>query len=455
MAVHRLVRDESAAVIAEVALALLLGVGVFAAMDVVSGLTQHWTAAVALAVGCAATTLLVGQRWGVAYALPVAVAVLVGFDWFYFPPTHDAGVPGVADALVIGLDLAVGAVIGQLAARAWRRAGASETARGLLAAEQAALRRIATLVAQGVPPSQIFAAVADELARLFDADAGSIARYEPDGGVTMLAARGPAAIDGPGRPSSSVAAPILVDDRVWGLAAVASARPDAYPADAEGRIAKFAELIATAIVNAETRRELTASRARVVAAADDARRRLERNLHDGIQQRLVALTLELRDVETRVPDELRAELARIGDELSEALDAVREIAQGLHPAVLAEGGLPAAFNTIARRSPIPVSVDVRLAARLPERVEVAAYYVASEALANAAKHAGASQIELRAEAADDTLDLSIRDDGVGGAELGGGSGLIGLGDRVAAIDGSLTVTSPPGEGTLLRVRLPV
>ena len=442
--------------VAEVTLALLPSVGMFAVIDVVGGLTRHWTAAVALAVGCGAGTLLIGKRWGVAYAVPLAIAVLVGFDWFFLPPTHDPGVPGVADALVIGLDLAVGVVIGQLAARAWRSAGASETARGLLAEEQAALRRIATLVAQGVPPSQIFAAVADELARLFDADTGSIARYGPDGGVTVLAVRGgPASIDDPGRPSSSVAAPIVVDDRVWGLAAVTSARPDAYPADAEGRIAKFADLIATAIVNAETRRELTASRARVVAAADDARRRLERNLHDGIQQRLVALTLELRDVETRVPDELRDELARIGDDLSEALDALREIAQGLHPAVLAEGGLQAAFNTLARRSPIPVSVDVRLAARLPERVEVAAYYVASEALANAAKHARASQIELRAEAVNGTLELSIRDDGVGGADLARGSGLIGLGDRVAAIDGTLSVTSPPGEGTLLRVRLPV
>jgi signal transduction histidine kinase len=221
----------------------------------------------------------------------------------------------------------------------------------------------------------------------------------------------------------------------------------------------FTELIATAISNAETRTELTASRARVVAAADETRRRLERDLHDGIQQQLLTLALDLRGAEVLVPrdldGDLRAQLHRIGDGLNDALDDLRELARGIHPAVLSEGGLEPALKALARRSAIPVELDLSVGARLPERVEVAAYYVASEALTNATKHARASTVEMQVGQRDGTLHLSINDDGVGGADPARGSGLIGLADRVAALGGTISVVSPAGKGTSLHVKLPV
>ncbi len=212
-------------------------------------------------------------------------------------------------------------------------------------------------------------------------------------------------------------------------------------------------------MNAEARTELTASRARVVAAADETRRRLERDLHDGIQQRLVTLALELRAAEALVPRALdgglRARLHGIGDGLTDALDDLRELSHGIHPAVLSEGGLEPALKALARRSTVLVELDMAVGARLPERVEVAAYYVASEALANAAKHARASTVAIQVGRRDGTLDLSISDDGVGGADPTRGSGLIGLADRVAALGGTIAVVSPAGEGTCLHVTVPV
>jgi signal transduction histidine kinase len=207
-----------------------------------------------------------------------------------------------------------------------------------------------------------------------------------------------------------------------------------------------------------SREELAASRARIVAAGDLARRRIERDLHDGAQQRLVSLLLDLRAAEAAVPPErpeLRAQLARVGDGLAGSLDDLRELSRGIHPAILSEGGLGPALKALARRSAVPVQVEVPMEARLPERVEVAAYYVVSEALANAAKHANASAVHVEARTADGRLRLSVRDDGVGGAELGRGSGLVGLTDRVQALGGTITVRSPAGQGTTVRVELPV
>jgi signal transduction histidine kinase len=208
----------------------------------------------------------------------------------------------------------------------------------------------------------------------------------------------------------------------------------------------------------QSREELAASRARIVAAGDQARRRIERDLHDGTQQRLVSLVLDLRSAEAAVPPErpeLRAQLARVTDGLTGALEELRELSRGIHPAILSEGGLAPALKALARRSAVPVELEVDVQARLPEPVEVAAYYVVSEALANAVKHAHASVAQVEARARDGLLHLSVRDDGVGGAAPGGGSGLVGLADRVEALGGTIEVHSPAGQGTSLQIDLPI
>jgi signal transduction histidine kinase len=216
--------------------------------------------------------------------------------------------------------------------------------------------------------------------------------------------------------------------------------------------------VATAIANTDSRAELDASRARIVATADATRRRIERDLHDGAQQQLVSLALELRAAQEAVPPEdgeLRAELSGIIDGLKSLLDDLREIAHGIHPPILAEGGLEPALKTLARRSAIPIKLDVRAKDRLPEQVEVAAYYVVSEALTNVAKYARASVVHVEVEARDRILRVAVRDDGVGGADPALGSGLLGLKDRVEAIGGKMTLQSPRGEGTSLHVELPL
>ena len=257
---------------------------------------------------------------------------------------------------------------------------------------------------------------------------------------------------------SSVGCPIVVGGRLWGVIAASSKREAPFPADTESQIAEFTELVATAIANAESRSELAASRARIVAAADEARRRIERDLHDGAQQRLVSLALRLRLAASAIPPDLgevREGLAQAGSELDEVLDDLREISRGIHPAILSEGGLGPALKTLARRSSVPVELAVRVDERLPERIEVAAHYVVSEALTNAAKHARASVVHVDVDAYDGALRLSIRDDGVGGADPARGSGLIGLKDRVEAVGGTIVVESPEGNGTSLLVALPV
>ncbi|GAB3856392.1 hypothetical protein GCM10027610_091120 [Dactylosporangium cerinum] len=238
----------------------------------------------------------------------------------------------------------------------------------------------------------------------------------------------------------------------------------ATPLGAEDRLAQFTELVGTAVANTESRAELNASRARIVVAADAARRRIERDLHDGIQQRLMSLGLELRAAEALVPaelDELRARLSHTTDGLVTAFDDLREISRGIHPAILSQGGLGSALKTLARRCPIPVTIDSGCTGRLPGCVEVAVYYIVSEALTNAAKHAHASAIEVDVNIADDretegeTLMLSIRDNGVGGADPAQGSGLVGLTDRVEALGGHLRIASPVNRGTSLSVSLPI
>ncbi|MCW2965900.1 MAG: hypothetical protein JWO17_3152 [Actinomycetia bacterium] len=368
-----------------------------------------------------------------------------------------------------------------------------------LAEEQAALRRVATLVARGVQPSEVLAAVAEELGRVLGVEGTMVFRYESDATATVFATWGGdedgglpvgsnwrldgngviASVYRTGRSArfdgysgatgelatwardigvhSTVGAPIVVDDQLWGIAAAAT-KTDSLAETAEARIASFAELIATAISNAENRSELTASRARVVAAADETRRRIERDLHDGIQQRLVSLALKIRMNETMTPrpwSEIQRELSLLADELVATLEELREISRGIHPAILSEGGLEPALRALSRRCPVPVAFDVQIDSRLDEALEVTAYYVVSEAFTNAVKYAEASILKLGVESGDDYVALSIRDDGVGGADPSRGSGLIGLTDRVEALGGTISVVSPSGGGTALHVLLPL
>jgi PAS domain S-box-containing protein len=365
--------------------------------------------------------------------------------------------------------------------------------------EQAALRRVATLVAHGVRPDEIFAAVSDEVGRLVGTDSTTVMRFDDDPpGIVFVgvasnmsdayplgarwvfedgmasaevyrtgrSARGGArdwsTVEGPVgethhrlRIVSTVASPIVVEGRRWGAIAVQSQEP--LPLDTDERLEKFTELVATAIANADSKSELAASRRRIVAASDEARRRIERDLHDGTQQRLVTLMLQLAAVREAAPtgEVLIAELSRVECELASALDELREMSRGIHPSILSEGGLGPALRALARRSTIPVALDVTTKRRLAEPIEAAAYFVASEALANATKHAQASRIDVSLAPRDGVLLLSIRDDGVGGADSGQGSGLVGLHDRVEALGGTIRIESPPGAGTLLVVALPL
>ena len=375
--------------------------------------------------------------------------------------------------------------------------------------EQAALRRLAVLVARGQSPLAVCTAVAEECRRLLGIEEIQVVQYEPDGtGVLLVALAAPRQGSAPGTrfPLDDVdylmqsprryaallvwrtgraarldsdrwddvarrhasgprwqgvrsvsASPIVVDGRLWGSITV-TARREPLRADTEERMTRFAELVAMAIGNAQSRAELAASRARIVAASDETRRRIERDLHDGAQQRLVSMGLELRLTQAGVPERLpqvRADLGRLADEVTAVLDELREMARGIHPAILSEGGLRPALRTLARRSPIPVTLDVLSDRRFPEPIEVAAYYVVSEALTNAAKHAGASDVGICLTEEDGALHLSVRDDGVGGADPQRGSGLIGLRDRVEALGGTILVESPQGAGTTMLVTLPI
>jgi signal transduction histidine kinase len=252
---------------------------------------------------------------------------------------------------------------------------------------------------------------------------------------------------------SQVGAPIIVGGSLWGSVSVNASQQ--LPPDTEQRLERFTELVATAIANAESSAELAASRRRIVAAADEARRRIERDLHDGIQQRLVALTFRARALSRRPPDELQTLAAELAEGLDDVSDELREVARGIHPTILTEAGLEPALRALARRSSVPIEADISLQGRLPEPIEVAAYYVASEALTNVAKHAQATIVELTATQDDGILTLEIHDNGIGGADVGRGSGILGLEDRIEALGGTVSVVSPRGGGTTLSVRLPI
>jgi signal transduction histidine kinase len=325
-----------------------------------------------------------------------------------------------------------------------------------LAEEQAALRRVATLVAEGASPDALFEAVAVEMEWLLGADAVSLARYEPDAGITELVQRGcdvPPSAPGAG---VSVRAPIVVQGRLWGVAVTGWKPGTAPPADAERRMGNFTQLLATAVANADSLEQLRASRGRLVTADDAARRRVVRDLHDGAQQRLVHAIVTLKLATEALdadPDEARALVAEALGHVEHGNAELRELAHGILPPVLTNGGLGAGVDALADRLDLPVRVDVSPERFGPE-VEANAYFIVAEALTNVVKHAHASVAEVKAYIKDDVLHVEVRDDGIGSADPQG-HGLVGLADRATALSGRLAVDTPPGGGTRVAVTLPL
>jgi PAS domain S-box-containing protein len=376
---------------------------------------------------------------------------------------------------------------------------ANEQALRDLAEEQAALRRVATAVASEADRTALFAVVTEEVGKLLGAQTANTIRFEPDGtgvvvggwstgGVRSVPVGTWEALDGPtvagqilhsGRPArvddfsvvggetgamlrelgfrTAVGAPVTFGGRLWGALLVSSVDETPFPEGAEQRIADFAELVALALANAEAREELRASRARIVEAGDAARRRIERNLHDGAQQRLVALSLLLRLCLTKLRKGDGGAIGLLEEanaELAGAIQELRELARGIHPAILTDHGLLPALEMLAGRATVPVELSAELEDRLPPPVEAAAFYLVSEALTNAAKHAGACCVRVGVWRENGCALVEVADDGAGGAEAGSGSGLRGLADRIEALGGRLEVESPAGEGTALRARIP-
>ena len=361
-----------------------------------------------------------------------------------------------------------------------------------LADEQAALRRVATLVAEAATPDEVFDAVIVEVAQLLGRAQVGMLRFASAHEGTIVALRGhdsavrligervplegdsvsarvqrtgrSARIDlseeGHGaiasRPLTTVGAPITVEGRTWGVI-TASWRPGQLPAaDAEERLAEFAELIDTAIANADSRDQLEASRARVLTASDEARRRVVRDLHDGAQQRLVHTVVTLKLAQRAFGDDAEQSqslLAVALDSAEQGTAELRELAHGILPAVLTRGGLPAAVDSLVARIDLPVHVELP-SARLPPEIESSAYFIVAEALTNVVKHSRAAKAEVTAVVADDTLTVEVRDDGAGGADPEG-HGLLGVGDRAAALGGRLRIDSPRGGGTVLTAELPL
>ncbi len=386
----------------------------------------------------------------------------------------------------------------QLMASAIANAEAREALRNLAREQGAALRRVATLVAANVDPTTIFSAVAAEAGRALLVDVVLVGRCRDDGSMTMVGSIGldlgnerdkgasleqcamavcslvksnhgsariddwstatvlaaPAGAAEAAGIRSGVGAPIIDQDQMWGVIVVLS--DGLLPEDAETRLTDFTHLVSSSLANVKVRNDLIASRARVVAASDETRRRIERNLHDGVQQRLIAIGLGLRtlQLEDAMSPPLQQALEDVSTDIEGVLDEIRVFSQGLHPALLSRAGLGPSLRTLARRSPIAVVPAFGDVPRLPEAVESAIYYTVSEALANASKHSQASRIDLSVEVAKLQVRTVVADDGIGGAHIGAGSGLIGLVDRAEALGGSLTLTSPTGHGTRIELCVP-
>ena len=473
-----------------VACALVVG-----AVTVLVAFLRHYVSELSLLVLYLLVVLLVATLWGTGLAVIVAVLSVAVFEYLFIPPLHTLQIDKPRDILTLVVFLATAVVVGQLAARL--RGAALVATR--ISEEQSALRRVATLVARSAPPPEVFEAVTREVGLLCGADLARLERYEPDGTVTGVAvwsrevehlsvgtrfeldgpsiARdvrntgGPVRIEGfenavgaiarearALRILSSVGCPIEVAGRLWGVVAASTRSDRLFPPSTESQIASFTELVATAVENAEARTELMASRARIVATADQTRRRIERDLHDGAQQRLVSLAMQLGAAQAAVPPELAdlgAQLEAVAAGLTDALDELREIARGIHPAMLAQGGLAPALKGLARRSSLAVEVDLRIERNLPERIEVSAYYVVAEALTNATRHARATAATITVETDGGRLLITVRDEGRGGADFARGTGLVGLKDRVEALGGRMVLESSHGSGTTLRAELPI
>ena len=370
---------------------------------------------------------------------------------------------------------------------------------GRLAQEQTSLRRVATLVAAEAEPERVFEAVSEQCARVLGTGSAAVFRFEEGRALVVgrfdregigafpLGAEAPldgesaiAIVHRTGSPARiddyselegevaeimrqtgarfTIAAPIVVAGRVWGAVAVTSRSVGITPDEGETRLRDFSELVSIAVAGAEARRELRASRSRLVQASDEERRRLERDLHGGAQQRLVSMRLALRLAREKLESDpaLAAELLESArSELDGALSELRELAQGLHPGILSEGGLGAALSALAERAPLPVLVAGTPAEPLPEPLEIAAYYVVAEALTNAVKHADATKVTVSVSRDADDVVVTVRDDGRGGADPALGSGLVGLRDRAEALGGTLEVESPSDGGTVVRALLPL
>ena len=375
---------------------------------------------------------------------------------------------------------------------------ASEASQRVLADEQAALRRVATLVAGGAPPSRVFEHVTKEVALLLGVSGASVVRYEGPGAATVvggwsddgrLALPVSSTIDldgdtvvakvlrsgGPQRAEyedaggglaeklqsfgyrAAVAAPVSVGGGLWGALAVGTRSADHFPEGDEQRLCDFAELVAQALANADAHEQLAASRARIVEAGDAERRRLERNLHDGAQQRLVAVALDLRAVGATLEKDTPAArelLSAAQEQLAQGLDELRELARGIHPAVLTDRGLGPALESLAMRAHVPVEITELPPERLAGPVEVAAYYVVAEAITNVAKYARASHATVSVRRSNGRATVTVSDDGVGGADPAIGTGLRGLADRIEALQGRLDVESPAARGTRISAEIP-
>ena len=363
----------------------------------------------------------------------------------------------------------------------------------VLADEQAALRRVATLVAQGMPSEALFSVVCDEVEALAGADISAVVRFETDGTVTLMGTSTPrhpvgARLDldpdyvvaevhrtgraarfdtddpaAPGIPEvvraervrSALASPIVVEGELWGAITTGS-RERSLAADMERRLADFTELVAIAIANADSRDQLTASRARLLSAGDEARRRVVRDLHDGAQQRLVHTIVTLKLAQRAFRDEDGKAESLLGEALEHAEQGnreLRELAHGILPAVLTRGGLRAGVDAVVGRLDLPVRVDVA-AERLPAEIEASAYFIVAEALTNVVKHSHAGRAEVAASLEDGMLRIEVRDNGAGGADPDG-HGLVGMRDRVTTLGGRLEIESPAGGGTLVAATLPL
>jgi signal transduction histidine kinase len=460
--------------------ATITSIVLIGAVSVAVEVLDNHTPVLALNVLYLLAVVPVAVLWGLLFATGVSMVSVLLFGYLFVPPRRSFDIAEASTWYSLVVFVLTAIVVSELATRSQRAARASAR----LAEEQGALRRVATLVARQTTSEQLYALISAEVGLLLSAEVAVLCHYQEDG-ATRLVGRWTRASSKPpagysaalervteliaqtGEPAEAagprngnrlaVGAPITVEGRVWGAMIVASGAR-ALPANTGGRLVDFTALVATAIANAKNRAELAASRERVVIAADQARRRIERDLHDGAQQHLVALAIDLQAIQEVVPEQLprlRSDLRRVSQGLASTLDELREIARGIHPAILAQGGLGPALRTLARRCSVPVELQVAVESRLSEPVEVATYYVVAEALTNAAKHSDAALIRVTGQVSGGVLQVRVQDDGRGGAAPAVGSGLVGLVDRVEALGGTLVLSSPPGLGTSVELTLPI